>query len=214
MKARHLYLWLGGAGALFLTPGLLWITTSGSPLKDDDVRIALQPLVRVSLRRISDSNLQERITVPDTSQWTKIRKVWGEPEFVISAIDETGRNLICPSIPAHIELTDRSGSVIPLRRGGPPYGYSAFCAESSLRFNAAPGDTLNISITASAGRALPAGDLIVVRDWWNTKDKLVGVYLDDDISSLIRWTSLAGVLLLAADAVLILRSQVRKRRTV
>jgi hypothetical protein len=90
MKSRRLHLWLSGAGALFLIPGLLWIATSGSRLKDDDARIVLQPLVRMPLGRIS-----ERLIIPDTPQWTKIRKVWGEPEFVFSAIDETGRNLIC-----------------------------------------------------------------------------------------------------------------------
>jgi len=210
MKSKHLHLWLSGAGVFFLIPGLLWIATSGLRLKDDDARIALQPLVRVPLGRIS-----ARLAIPDTPQWVKIRKVWGEPQFVISATDETGRGLIClPSTPLRIDLTDRSGRIIPLRRGGPPYGYSAFCSESSLRFDAHPGDTLNISIMASGGNGLPAGDLVVVRDWWNTKDKLVGVGLDDAIDSLIRWASLAGVLFLVAGAVLMLRSQARKRRTV
>jgi len=68
MKSRHLLLWLGCAGALFLTPGLLWIAISGWRLKVDDAYIALQPLVRIPLGRISDSNLRERLTVPDTSQ--------------------------------------------------------------------------------------------------------------------------------------------------
>jgi hypothetical protein len=62
MKSRHLHLWLGGAGALFLTPGLLWIAISGSRLKVDGAYIALQPLFRIPLRRISDSNLRERLT--------------------------------------------------------------------------------------------------------------------------------------------------------
>ena len=62
MKSRHLHLWLGGAGAFFLTPGLLWIAISGSRLKVDDAYIALQPLARIPLRRISDSNLRELLT--------------------------------------------------------------------------------------------------------------------------------------------------------
>jgi hypothetical protein len=68
MKSRHLHLWLGSAGALFLNPGLLWIAISGARLKVDDAYIALQPLVRIPLRRISDSNLRKRLIVPDTSQ--------------------------------------------------------------------------------------------------------------------------------------------------
>jgi hypothetical protein len=178
-------LWLSLAGAIVVIPGLLWIATSGSRLNDGDAHIALQPLIRIPLGRISDGPFSERFDVPDTRQWAKIRKVWGEPDFVVTAIDEAGRYLICPPIPLRIDLTDRGGSSIPLRRGEPPYGYSAHCSESSLRFQATAGDTLNIKITAAGDRLLPAGDIIVVRYWWNTKDKLVGVYLDDEIDSLL-----------------------------
>jgi hypothetical protein len=73
---------------------------------------------------------------------------------------------------------------------------------------------LTISIATSGRRALPPGDLIVVRDWWNTKDKLVGIYLDDNIDSFTRGTSVAGILFLVAGTVLMLWGNVRKHRTV
>lgn len=213
MKHRHLHLWLVGASAILLLPGLLWMATSEARLKHDDANAALQPLFRIPLNRISEGRLSERLTIPDSRQWTRMRKVWGEPEFVISAVDQTGRTLICPFIPVQVNLTDPSGSIIRFRRGGPPHGYSASCSESSLRFQATPGDTMTLGITTDRERALPGGYLIVVPDWWNTKDKLVGLALDDEIEFLVRWTSLVGILFLVAGVILTIRRRARKHRT-
>jgi hypothetical protein len=213
MTSRRLSLWLSGAGVVLLIPGIVWIATSGSRLNDDDAFIALQPLVRIPLARISDGNFSEPLPIPETAQWVNIRKVWGEPEFVISTIDEAGRDAMClPSIGLRIEVRNQTGSLMPLWPGGAPYGYSDFCSESSMRFRAAPGDMLALTITSQSGRALPAGYLIVVGNWWNTKDRLVSVSLDKDTKTFVQWISLTGVALVLAGAVLMFRHHVRQHQ--
>jgi hypothetical protein len=53
---------------------------------------------------------------------------------------------------------------------------------------------------------LPAGNLIVVRNWWNTKDNLLGEALDEEIESVIRWFSIgAGLLIAFAAGCVVLR---------
>lgn len=204
-----------GAGVLLFIPGVLWITTSGSRLSDDDAYTALQPLLRIPLDSVKENYLSEWLRIPDTEQWVRIRKVWGEPDFVISSIDQTGKIATClTSAGLQIQVKNQDGGSIPLLMGGQPYGYSAFCAEAGLRFRAAPGEKLNLTIAGQRDRApsrrarphivlLPRGELIVVPNWQNTKDKLVGVALDNDISTLLKWTSVSGVLLVVIGALLI-----------
>lgn len=43
-------------------------------------------------------------------------------------------------------------------------------------------------------------NLLVVSDWFNTKDKLVGLYLDRDVASLVTWLSIPGLFLVVVGA--------------
>jgi hypothetical protein len=221
MRRRVLRTGLIGAGVLLLVPGIIWITTSGSRLNDDDAYTALQPLLEVPLDSITDNQLSESLHIPETEQWVRIRKLWGEPDFVISIIDQTGRNAIClTSAGFQIEVKKQNGGSIPLLTGGPPYGYSDFCAGAGLRFRATPGEKLELTLRGERDRApsrgasphivLRGGELIVVPNWWNTKDKLVSVSLDNDISTLLKWASVSGVVLVLMGASLIAVKRVRR----
>jgi hypothetical protein len=95
-------------------------------------------------------------------------------------------------MPVRTELIDPTGRVIPLQLDGGPYGYSTICASSSLRFHVTPGTELTLKLAATRPGTVPAADLIVVSDWFDTKDKLVGLYLDKDIESFVKWLSIAG----------------------
>jgi len=77
-----------------------------------------------------------------------------------------------------------------------------------MRFRAAPGNMLALTVTSRRGRALPAGNLVVVPNWWNTKDDLVGVGMDKDIATLVQWISFMGIALVPAGAVLMFRHHV------
>lgn len=175
MKSKRLPLWLGVFGTLLLVPRILWVVDSGSRLSDDDARTALRPLNRIQLDGIDQAPIPVTLMIPNTTQWTKIRSVWGEPGFVISAVDTAGTFALClPEMPVRIELIDATGRIIPLQPGGGPYGYSTGCASSSLRLHSAPGNELTLKLAGTRPGTVPAGDLIVVSNWFNTKDKLVG----------------------------------------
>jgi hypothetical protein len=212
MKSKRLPLWLSAIGGLLVLSGVLWIAGSGTRLNDDDVSSALKPLTRFHLDSIDEKPLSVTLIIPNTARWTRIRKAWGDPEFLFSAIDPTGRFALClPEMPVRIELRDPTGRVIALRPGSGPYGYSTNCESSSLRFRAAVADELTLEVAKTVGvSTVPAGDLIVVGDWFNTKDKLVGVGLDKDVAFLVKWTLIAGSLLVLSVAAVFVRNRVRK----
>jgi hypothetical protein len=199
MNSKRLPLWLGGIGSLLLVPGILWVAGSKSRLSDEDARVALQPLKRIQLAGIDRGPLSVTLMIPDTAQWTKIRKGWGEPDLVISAVEPAGSFALClPEVPVRIVLIDAAGRLIPLQPGGAPYGYSTSCPSSSLRFHADPGSELTLKLVGHGTGTVPAAELIVKNDWFNTKDKLVGLALVKDIESLVKWLSIAGFLLVAS----------------
>jgi len=208
MKSKRLPLWLGAIGVLLLVPRILWVASAGSRLSDDDARVALQPLKRIQLDRIDHGPISVTLLIPNTTQWTKMRKVWREPEFAISAID-TGGALCLPDMPVRMELIDATGRVVPLQLGGPPYGYSSTCVSSSLWFHAAPGNELTLKLLGTRPGTIPAGDLIVVTGWFNTKDKLVGQALDKDVEQLVKLPSIPGFVLLVLGGAVFLANRIR-----
>lgn len=197
----------------FFIPGILWFAASGMRLNDDDAWIALQPLTRMHLGGVDSGPLSATLIVPNTARWTRISKAWGEPEFVISAVEPTGGFALClPDMPLRVELSDQTGGVIPLRPNGGPYGYSTGCEFGSLRFHAALGDKFTLKVTKTGVGTVPAGDLIVVGNWLYTKDKLVGLDLDHDVESLVTWLSIGGLLLVLSGAGVFTRDHVRHHR--
>jgi hypothetical protein len=192
---------LGGG---MLIPGGVWFCTSRLRLTNNDDAIALQPLIRIPFASLHDQPLTAMLAIPNSAQWARIRRIWGEPELVISASYPTGRTLMClPSLPLRIAVADANGTAIRLQSGPSPYGFSDSCSGSSLRFQTKGGSVLTLTITKVDSRPVPAGDVIVVADWWNTKDKLVGVALDEQIGGLLKRLSMAGILFIALGAMLL-----------
>lgn len=213
MKRRRLHLWLTVTGGALCLPAILWVATSERRLDGDDASIALNPIARIPLDTLRKGPFSATLIVPDTVRWKRIRKAWGEPEFVISAVEPTRRFTLClPKMPARIELCDAAGRVVSLQPAGAPYGYSASCELSSLRFQAARGDKLTLKVTETGSGTVPAGYLIVVGDWFNTKDNLVGLDLDKDIDSLVKWLSIIGCLLVVAGGGVIIWAKVHSHR--
>jgi hypothetical protein len=215
LRSTRLPLWLSAIGGVLVLPGVMWIAGSGTRLNNDDVSTAFTPLTRIHLDRIDEKPLSVKLIIPNTDRWARIRHAWGEPEFVVSARDPTERFALClPEMGVRIGLRDPTGGAVALRPGSGPYGYSTKCQSSSLRFRAAVGDELTLEVTKTQEvlSTVPARDLIVVGDWFNTKDKLVGMALDEDVESLLRWLSIIGSLLVLSGLVLFVRNRVRQHR--
>jgi hypothetical protein len=101
-----------------------------------------------------------------------------------------------------IEVVNSNGLAMRLRVGPAPYGYSDYCSESSLRFQAAGGSVLTLTGADVGPRRIPEGDVVVVADWWNTKDRFAGVGLEEETASLLTRIFIAGLLFIAIGAML------------
>ena len=195
---------------LLLVPGVLSVPSIVFGLKSGDDMVALKPLASVRLDRIGKTPLITKLVVPDTPQWRRIRRVWGDPAFVISAVSSEKRFAYClPDLGVILEVTGQ-GKNIPLEFSNPPYGYSSDCERSSLAFQAVPGSELAVTITKSGDHPLPSGELTIMSNWLNTKDKLVGISLDETLRPILTATSSLGfVLVVIAVWTLVRRRSLR-----
>jgi hypothetical protein len=196
LTPRFFPLSLGVAGLLLLIPEALSVPTMVFGLKSGDDVIALAPLATVRLDQIGTAPLITKLVIPDTPQWSRIRRVWGDPAFIISAVSLEKRFAYClPDLGISVEVNGQ-GNRIPLEFSNPPYGYSSDCERSSLAFQAVSGSELNVTITKSGDRPIPSGELIIVSNWPNTKDKLVGVSLNEKLRPILMATSSLGFMLI------------------
>lgn len=214
MKSILLPLFLCVIGVLVGVPALLWIAGSGTRLKNDDVWSVAQPVARIHLADIGANPLSVTFVIPATTHWMRVRRAWGEPEIVLVAIGPTRSLALClTGMPLRIELRSSTGRVIALRPSYPPYGYSDECVSSCLRFRAGVGEELTFTMaTTGAGMSSAvSGDLVVVGAWYNEKDKLVGLALEEDLDSDVKWLLLAGGLFVLPGVALFVRRSAVQR---
>ena len=210
MKSNGLPVWAGAIGCLLSVPWILWHAGPATHLSKNDEAVALRPLLQIPL---DQGPVRATFTVPQSPTWRRIRKVWGEPEFVISEVSRTAMFALClPDMPLRIELNDTNGSMIPFHRGRAPYGYSDDCAQSSLRFNAEFGTEVEIRVAGTATEGTSIAKLIVIADWFGTKDKIVGDVLNKDIGSILTGLFAFGLMLVLAAACVFTANRIRQRR--
>jgi hypothetical protein len=143
--------------------------------------------------------------VPDTAQWARIRKSWGDHGYIALGVRREGRtDWIVPFSTLDLDLkVTRSGESLSLESATyPPYGYSSSGqGDHGVMFKPRPGDDLVISITARQSAALPVGDL-VIEPYWDgyAKDHIVGAMLESDLRPYVWSMAIFGIALLAASA--------------
>ncbi len=176
---RNSALIAGVLGLLALAAGGLLVVTRIRNPSPVDASVALTNLAVVRLNRLTATDsIAISVIIPDTPQWTRIRRRWGEPDFLVAAVSPGKSSCYClPKLPLTITVT-HNGEQVPRRPAGPPYAYSSDCSISTFQFNAAPGTKLAVSVARNGTGPLPPGDLIIVGSWRNTKDRLVGISLD------------------------------------
>jgi hypothetical protein len=192
-------------GLLLLIPGALSVPSMVSGLKSGDDMVALTPFANVGLDRIGTTPLITKLVIPDTQQWRRIWRVWGDPAIIVSAVSSEQQFAYClPDLGMIVEVSEQ-GKNIPIEFSNPPYGYSSDCERSSLAFQAISGSELAVTITKSGDRPSPSGEVIIVSCWPNTKDKLVGISLDEELRPILTATSSVGVVLMVIAVWILVR---------
>jgi hypothetical protein len=171
-------------------------------LTPEEVEVAQTPIATIPFDQVgTQRSTSATVIIPKSAQWRRIRRDWGEPDFVVAAVSsERVLWAYClADLGMRIEV-DRQGRPIPVEVSAPGYGYSTNCERSSLRFGAAPGDELQVLISRSGQRPLPAGKLIVVGKWFYENDKIVGDELDAWLRPFLAGASILGLSLVALAA--------------
>lgn len=58
-------------------------------------------------------------------------------------------------------------------------------------------------VTATNQKPLPSGNVILINNWYDAKDKIVGVMLDEDFRKVFVVTSIIGAVLILFSAYLV-----------
>jgi hypothetical protein len=144
--------------------------------------------------------------VPDTAQWARIRKSWGDRGYIAVGVRREGRTeWVVPFSPLDLDLkVTRSGESLPLEPAtNPPYGYSSSGqGDHGVMFKPRPGDEVTITITAKRSETLPVGDLVIEPYWDDAKDHIVSAMIESDLRPYVWSMAIFGIALLAASAAL------------
>jgi hypothetical protein len=199
-------------GFLFLSAGAFLFLTGD--LNSDDEMTALSPLARIPLDQLANSGSAAVIvTVPHNAQWARIRRQWGDPSYFVGAMKypETGGQIHClDELGISVEVRAKTGIISLKVAKHYPYPYWARCPGPGFEFCASPGTELTIR-AGSPRHPMPAGDLIVLCNWENLKDKMVGVMLTEDLRKIAGYPVGVGLaMILAGIFALVHRSRARK----
>ena len=195
-------------GFLLLLPVALWLF--GHDLSNDDAAAALSPLARIPLDQLgSTGSAVVVVTIPDNRQWARVRHGWGDPRYLIVAVENPrhDREILClDKLGIQVTVSTKSGQIALKTARIWPYGYRGTFGESGLELEAKPGMDVTIRVGSPQGR-MPVGELVLMCYWWDVKDKLVGIGLNEELLTVSRVTAAAGTLLIIVGVSLL------KRRT-
>jgi hypothetical protein len=180
--------WVHDWFQLSLIVGGLSLTGCVSNISQADARIALTPLKSIPLsaaRSTGRISFTERI--PDSAQWKKLIAAWGNPMFVLSVVSPDHHTLRCfdkLGLKVKIEADSQGVHTEPNEW---VYGYSIECQNIGVRFRAETGDLLDVEVGVPAAATTQPDELTLIVDWGpKTKDRLVGIGIDDDIRSVVK----------------------------
>ena len=82
-------------------------------LKPEDQVTALAPMASVSLNAIGkEGETVMKVLLPRSAQWQRIRRRWGAPAYVFSAVSPTRRDVYClPDLSIGIEVFEQGRTV-------------------------------------------------------------------------------------------------------
>src|SRR5882724_6206310 len=108
------------------------------PASHEEAQVAFEPLASLSLARIEAQGYTDlSVIAPNNATWQRIRRVWGDPCYLITAVSPSRKNMYCFSkLGLGIQLETGSDSVALEAASEPLYGYSADCQSYGVRFQA------------------------------------------------------------------------------
>jgi len=182
---------LAGAIGLALVLAGISIRPSGDTLRPDEAKAAFTRLADKSLLFSKAGQSTElKATVPNDNTWRRIRRLWGDPEYFVAAMSPSSRNyMYClDQLGLAVQVTLDGNPVQLETADSPPYGYSTNCRPVGVKFAAAPGAHVQISVT---GRPNRTGDdvHVVVEPYWTegTKDHFVGIGIEEQFHLEALW---------------------------
>src|ERR1017187_5644307 len=83
-------------GLLVFVPGVALLISTLHGLNSEDEVVALTPVASIPLDQVGKQPLSAtNVVIPDTVRWKRIRREWGEPDFIISAVSSDRRVAFC-----------------------------------------------------------------------------------------------------------------------
>jgi hypothetical protein len=204
---RRVYWSLIGLGVILLVP-LAWRHSRPAPLSVEDERTAFEPLARISLNVLERPGVHRlRVAVPSDAAWRRIRLAWGDPGYIVAAVQRDRRFMYSFDTLGLTVLATVGSEPIALEPAVDPlYLYSAWSRQCGLHFQASAGSSVDLQVDARGGQ-MPRGDLIVTAHWTaETKDRLVGLIIQRDLGRIYGALAIGGATLIAAAAVLLMQS--------
>src|ERR1035438_3068989 len=203
------WLWVGLLGTALLAPAALywaWIWIS-DPVRPDDVEAAFQRLATVPLSAAAPAQgVDLSVTIPNNASWRRIVRNWGDPGYFIGAVSPGSRRYMYCLRDLGVRVGASLGSqAVDLETAQVPYGYSVDCSPAGLVFRAPPGAVVQIHLVG-AHQPLQEANLVVEPHWTvGTKDRLVGIGIDQQLHlrALATVLGIAGIIAISFAAFLL-----------
>lgn len=199
---------LNTVGWLILAGGLCLTIPSACVLVDDpraaDADVALALVIRIPFEGLNTSHTAKAaFEVP--LQWERMREQWGDPVYVVMARagEDASRVLPFEKLGIHVSVTAGGRSLNLEQPTYHPYAYSINEGQIGVIFKPRPSDQVVLDVSVPEDIQLPAGELEVVgfsRSY--TKDRAVGLIMDEDFR---RWSKRllpAGISLITIGALI------------
>ena len=206
---------------ILLTIGLLLLIPEGwylirNPIRPNDTSAAFRNLAEVPAWELRQKHIVSvSVTMPDDAVWRRIRRSWGDPAYEIALVSSLNERQYCFD-GISVSAVER-GRQQRLEQAGWMYGFGSDdsvpqqCQSAGQEFHAAPGSVVDVTLKAAQ---VGPGEMIVVRPVWdNTKDKLVGVGLDEDIRLILKWTLVVGLGVMVLSALMFVREKYLRTRS-
>jgi hypothetical protein len=186
-----------GAGLVVAMAGMWVRAVATGTLQPDELKAAFTRLADVPMGLTqTGKSVELTATIPDDEVWRRIRKLWGEPSYIVLAVSP-GNYMYCLSqLGLTASVTADGVPVTTVTADQPPYDYSAnlSCTQLAVRFAAAPGARLHIAINGRPDY-VGKGDRIVLEPYWtdDTKDRRVGFAMVEELHLNALWRILVNL---------------------